>query len=156
MRARILARILAPLLSAGLAACASSLPEPGYSLANGADTSVSALPAAQTMAAPSGLYQLSEEEKGLDCRRLTGRMKIRIVQMKDSAARQRTSDISRTLQTAQSQFGGSTWGMDPDADAAKDRAMLEAYNAQLQAKGCTALDLAAELAPAANTPAINR
>jgi hypothetical protein len=151
MRCKFLTRFCIPLLAAGLSACAASLPEDGYSLANGADTSAAA-PGYHTASSPRTVYQLSEEEKSLDCRRLTGRMKIRIVQMKDTASHQPTSEVARAMQTAQSQFGGSTWGMDPDADAAKDRAMLEAYNAQLQAKGCTTLDLAAELSPAM-TPA---
>jgi hypothetical protein len=74
-------------------------------------------------------------------------MKIRILQIRDYHARAKTSELSRSLQSAQANFGASATGSDPDGDYARDRAMLEAYNAQLAAKGCKTLDLAAELKP---------
>jgi hypothetical protein len=51
-------------------------------------------------------------------------------------------------------FGASSEGASPDARYAHDRAVLEAYNSQLEAKGCATFDLEAELrpGPAGETP----
>lgn len=134
--------IIACLCLAGLAACAGS-----GDVATSALTDVGGGPVAPGATSRPAGYALSEEEKGLDCRRLTGRMKIRILQIRDYHARAKTSELSRSLQSAQANFGASATGSDPDGDYARDRAMLEAYNAQLAAKGCKTLDLAAELKP---------
>ena len=124
--------------------CAAS-PEPGsYSLASDGQEPV-AVTTSRVSSSAAPAYALSEEEKGIDCKRLTGRMKIRILQIRDSRSRTNSSELSRSLQLAQSQFGGSTTGIDPDAEHSRDRAMLDAYNTQLAAKGCKTLDLESEL-----------
>jgi hypothetical protein len=127
-----------------LAGCAASPDPASYSLASEGQPPTAG-PATQSSAPAPAVYILNEEEKGIDCKRLIGRMKIRIIQIKDYHKRAKTSELSRGLQQAQSQFGGSTTGIDPDAEYTRDRAMLDAYNAQLGAKGCPQLDLAAEL-----------
>lgn len=138
-----IALFLSPILALG--GCAASAGPGGTALVSGGSTSVSAETAAP--AANSPAYVLSDEEKGIDCKRLTGRMKIRILQIRDDRKRVRSSELSRSLHAAQGQFGGSAAGSDPDGDAARDRAMLAAYNGQLAAKGCKTLDLEAELKP---------
>jgi hypothetical protein len=142
----------ASLILLALGGCAASVEPVGYSLASGSDapttTAATSAPApigASTAKAPA--YALSEEENGLDCRRINGRMKIRIMQLRDQATRTRTSELSRGLQTATSQFGGSGYGSSPDSEHARDRAMLEAYNGLLASKGCKTFDLEAELKP---------
>ena len=45
-------------------------------------------------------------------------------------------------------FGGSAKGADRQAVYARERAKLDAYNAELAAKGCKTLDIEAELASA--------
>lgn len=132
------------LLVSVLGGCAAS-PEPGsYSLAS--DSPAPAAAASQSAPPPAAAaYVLSEEEKTADCKRLTGRMKIRIIQIRDYHSRTKSSALSRNMQLAHSQVWGTTKGIDPDGEYAQDRAMLDAYNAQLAAKGCTTLDLAAEL-----------
>ena len=93
-------------------------------------------------------YELSAEEKSLDCKRLTGRMQLRILQTRDTIQRNDSSALGRGMQSAVTPiFGGTTHGVDPAADAARDRAMLEAFNAQLAAKKCPTYDLDAELQP---------
>jgi hypothetical protein len=101
-----------------------------------------------------GAYQLSQEELALDCRRLTGRMAVRIVQIRDFQIRSQTSGLARTLQASvKPVFGdGSGGGTDPASQYARDRAMLEAYNQQLAARQCANFDLDAELAPGATEP----
>ena len=132
-------------LASVLGGCAAS-PEPGsYSLASEGQPPAAAAAPASAPAGPPPTYVLSEEEKSADCKRLTGRMKIRIVQIRDYKARAQTSALSRNMQLAHSQVWGTTVGINPDAEYARDRAMLDAYNTQLAAKGCKTLDLAAEL-----------
>ena len=97
---------------------------------------------------PGKPYELTAEEKGLDCKKLTGRMQIRILQARDASVRTNGSALGRGMQSAVTPiFGGTTHGTDPDADAARDRAMLEAYNKQLAAKKCPTFDLDAEMRP---------
>ena len=92
-------------------------------------------------------YQLSEEELKFDCKKLTGTMQIRILQMRGYDTNKKTSAASRSLQSLTTPiFGGTKEGLDPDGQYLKDRAMLEAYNRQLGVKQCKTFDLDAELA----------
>jgi hypothetical protein len=93
-------------------------------------------------------YSLTDEEKELDCKKLTGRMQVRILQIRDYNDREQTSTVSHMLQQgATALFGGSTEGVAPAQRYARDRAVLEAYNQQLASKGCRTFDLDAELQP---------
>ena len=97
---------------------------------------------------PGQPYQLSKDELALDCKHLTGRMQLRILQIRDAEVRSGGSAIARTAQSATTPlFGGTMRGADPAADVARDRAVLEAMNRQLAAKNCAAFDLDAELQP---------
>jgi hypothetical protein len=101
-----------------------------------------------TAAAAAGGYALSEGEQKLSCKQLTGRMQVRILQIRDHNERPQPSVASRAIQSgAAALFGGSTKGVDPASDYSNDRAMLEAYNKQLAAKGCATYDLDGELKP---------
>jgi hypothetical protein len=116
---------------------------------------VSQTPAGQTVSRlPSGVgYTLSNDELALDCKKLTGRMAVRIVQIRDFQTRTQTTALSRGLQTAvKPAFGGSGEGSDPNGRYARDRAQLEAYNRRLAEKNCANFDLAAELDPSAKEP----
>jgi hypothetical protein len=134
--------LLAPALLLG--ACAAALP--GYSpppfkerskLAQGLDGG--------TMR--EGRYELSADERTMDCKRLTGSMQITISRLKDGRGREQPSGTASTLQSwLPSIFGGSDSGLDREADDARQRAKLEAYNRELAARGCRTLDIAAELA----------
>ncbi len=93
-------------------------------------------------------YQLTKEELALDCKRLTGRMQVRILQTRDAEDRGGGSKIAQTAQSAiVPVFGGTSRGADAAADAARDRAYLEAMNRQLAAKNCATYDLDAEMQP---------
>jgi len=132
-----------------LGACASALP--GYS----PDAKVQAAQAKAAQDAENagtfqdnGSYVLGPDEAKLDCRKLTGRMQVRILQIRDHNERQVGSAAGQTIQSvATPVFGGTTYGANPDRDFARDRAILEAYNRQLAAKNCKTFDLAAELKP---------
>ena len=91
-------------------------------------------------------YQLSDAEKTLDCKKLAGRMQVRILQVRDDSQQTASSVVSQTMQSAVVPvFGGTDRGLDPARSRTRDLAMLQAYNEQLKAKGCGTFDLAAEL-----------
>lgn len=93
-------------------------------------------------------FPLSKEELSLDCKRLTGRMQVRILQVRDAEVRGGGSKIAQTAQSAMIPiFGGTTRGADAVADAKRDRAYLEALNKQLASKNCATYDLDDELQP---------
>jgi hypothetical protein len=97
---------------------------------------------------PGQPFQLSAEELALDCRKLSGRMQIRILQARDASVRGGGSTVARTIQSAVTPVsGGTTQGANASYDAARDRAVLEAMNRQLAAKNCATYDLDAELRP---------
>ena len=109
-------------------------------------------------AAPAAAYALSAEEQKLDCKALTGRIHVRIRQIRDAPHRSETSTVTRTIQSiATPIYGGTTRGLDPAAELARDRAMIEAFNRRLAEKKCKTVDIEAELGgkkgPAAPAPA---
>lgn len=142
-----------PLAALLLGACASQ----GGDIAavTGSITPPPAAPAAETVSRlPTGAgYQLTPTELELDCRKLTGRMAVRIVQIRDFQSRSQSTALSRGLQSVTTPvFGGNYEGTDPAGRYARDRAQLEAYNRRLAEKNCANFDLDAELDPAAKDP----
>ncbi len=129
---------------ASLAGCASNQQAVG-------PTSSILLPVSTTAAAaePSaGGHILSASEQELDCKQLTGRMQIRILEIRDYNERQNTTLAARAMQSAVTGIlGGPSAGKDPSGAYAKDRAMLNAYNGQLAAKKCKTYNLDDELKP---------
>ncbi len=98
----------------------------------------------------AGAYQLSSDELALDCKRLTGKMQIRILQFRDYDPARKPSMVGNALHTLHNPLiGGSTRGMDPAAEHQADLAMLQAYNKRLAEKKCRTFDLEAELNPKA-------
>lgn len=123
------------LLSVGLGACAGS-PTP--------DASVAA--ATPPPAAPG--YQLTEKELKLDCKALTGRIQVRLLQIRGQTSQHDGTAVARGAQmVATSIYGGSRQGTDPGGQLAADIAKLEAYNRQLAAKKCKTFNLEDELRP---------
>jgi hypothetical protein len=102
-------------------------------------------------------YELSEKEMAYDCKKLTGIMQVRILQMRGKDGHANISLASRGVRTVnQSVFGASAGDISPEAQYTQDHAMLEAYNRQLAVKNCKTFDIAAELkadAIARRTPA---
>lgn len=100
------------------------------------------------LAEPSSGYIMTEVELGYDCRKLTGRMQVRILDLRDRTERGQTSSVSRGLQKAVTGiFGGTDHGKNPDAEYDREIARLAAYNRQLVAKDCRSFDLEDELKP---------
>ena len=87
-------------------------------------------------------YALSTEEQTLDCKKLIGRMQVRIMQMRGYETREKTTIASRALHTAgKSIIGGTNQGLETDAQYAKDKAMLNAYNGLLVSKNCKSFNV---------------
>jgi len=100
-----------------------------------------------------GRYEMSAAEKGMDCKRLTGSIEITIARLKDPLVRQEPSAMSSAAQKLSPLYGGgSSKGGDRQAIYARERAKLEAYNAELAAKGCRTFDIEAELARPSEPP----
>lgn len=93
-------------------------------------------------------YRMTPADLALDCPRLTGRIRVRIRQIRASINDAPTSSLSRGLQAATVPvFGGSSFGIDPRADVASELGQVEAYNKRLTEKNCAAFDLDDVLAP---------
>jgi hypothetical protein len=96
--------------------------------------------------ASAATYQLSPQELGYSCKKLTGVLQVRILQVRKYDASKNPTMAARGVQSVATPiFGGTTVGLDPAGQHQRDLAMLEAYNRQLAAKNCNTFDLAAEL-----------
>ena len=99
------------------------------------------------MVGSDGRYHLSAKEKTLDCRRLRGRMHIRILQVKSKRKRLRSSATSQLMHQSMTPiYGGSTYGADPERDLQHDLAQIKAYNRRLGELKCEPLDIKGALA----------
>jgi hypothetical protein len=97
-------------------------------------------------ATPAAGYNLTPQELGYSCKKLTGVMQVRILQVRNYDPSTNGSMAARGVQSvATPVFGGTTVGIDPVGQHQRDLAMLQAYNAQLAKKNCATFDLAAEL-----------
>lgn len=104
---------------------------------------------------------LSEKERQLDCRRITGRMQVRILQIRDRlepTGNSFTGIIKTAIAAsydAMSVNATETGDYSLQARTTRDVAVLQAYNRLLAEKGCATFDLEAELQPRpiSHTPA---
>ncbi|HWE19075.1 MAG TPA: hypothetical protein VG758_18125 [Hyphomicrobiaceae bacterium] len=127
-----------------LAACAAAIP--GYTPPPFKQTKVVEPMKGGDMDAEGG-YHMSGQEKATDCRHLRGSIMVTISRMRHRQKEVATSPLAvGANKAATTIFGGSSKGLDRDAEYARDQARIEAYNRQLQAKGCQTVDIAAELA----------
>ncbi|MEO1205779.1 MAG: hypothetical protein AAFV45_05550 [Pseudomonadota bacterium] len=81
-----------------------------------------------------------------DCKRMTGSMQIRILQLRTFDAEKQSSSLSRILGGATTSLFGGTTLQSPDGRYESDMAQLKADNAKLAAAGCKIYDLDAEMA----------
>lgn len=97
---------------------------------------------------PDGSYSLTDQEQKLDCKHLSGSMTVKIYQMREAGERTDASTSAKWMAKGMKPFKNTTsYGLDVSEDYKRDRARLEALNAQLVAKGCKSFDLDAELKP---------
>jgi hypothetical protein len=82
----------------------------------------------------------------LNCKQITGRMQVRIMEIRGHGERQQASSFSRGLQSGfVATFGNLAHGVDPEGTYAADLKMLSDYNQRLVAMGCKSYDLDFEL-----------
>jgi hypothetical protein len=106
-------------------------------------------------------YQMTEADMKLSCKQLSGRIQVRLLQIRDYGEQQQSSLFSRSLQSAFSKtVGTSATGLDPEGQHSSDMEKIAAYNRRLAEKGCKSYDLDKELRnrdphelPAATVPA---
>lgn len=128
-----------------LAACAAALP--GYTPPPFKEKSKLSQTLKSGDVAEGGEYQMSADETAMDCRRTTGSMMITINRLKHRDTEVQPSALASTAQKAVTPiFGGSTRGTDRQAEYARERAKLDAYNRHLASKKCRTVDIEAELA----------
>lgn len=127
-----------------LAACAAAIP--GYTPAPFKESKIIEPMKAGDMDA-GGTYHMSNQEKATDCGHLRGAIMVTISRMKSRSKDVATSPFAVGANSAATTvFGGSSRGLDRDAESQRDRARIEAYNRHLAAKNCPTVDIAAELA----------
>ncbi len=80
-----------------------------------------------------------------DCRRLTGRMQVRILQIRDRR-NEKPSLVSRAIAWAMQPFHGPSVASAEAGNTVADVRDLQTYNRALKARGCASFDLATELA----------
>jgi hypothetical protein len=138
----IRAALLSPL--ALLAACAAALP--GYTPPPFKEKKVVEPMKSGDMDA-DGVYHMSGQEKATDCRHLRGSMMVTISRLRHRDGEAAPSALAKGANQAVAPLvGRSARGLDRDAEYARDRARLVAYNKQLAAKGCATVDIDGELA----------
>ncbi len=137
---------LVPLMA--LVACAGVLSGCGGGLLTGGpgETAVIATSGVGTFA-PDGSYKMSESEHGLDCRRLTGRIQVRTLQIRDRLEAQPPSVFNDVAMLLSPLRGNSGERSRVDIGTQRDVEVLKAYNEKLAEKGCPTFDLGAELQP---------
>jgi hypothetical protein len=106
-------------------------------------------------------YQPPIDEQKMNCKQISGRVQIMILQLRGYGDRKQASGFSRGLQSAfVGTVGTTAIGVDPDGAHAADLKKLQDYNQKLAGLGCKSYDLNYELqqtdpheTPAARVPA---
>jgi hypothetical protein len=82
----------------------------------------------------------------LNCKQISGRMQVRILQLRGFEDRKQASGFARGIQSGMAAtFGNLSHGTDPQGVYADDIKSLHAYNQRLVAMGCKSYDLESEL-----------
>ncbi|HRD78489.1 MAG TPA: hypothetical protein PK264_21545 [Hyphomicrobiaceae bacterium] len=133
-----------------LGACAQAAPGYEPPTARNAKRLAQPDPGPPGVVTPAG-YVLSDSEKRYDCKKLTGIIQIKILQLREPASRPVPSAIAKTGPA----IGGPLFGSkapDPAEERATEIARLRAYNTALGEKKCRTFDIDAELTKAAAAP----
>ena len=99
---------------------------------------------------PPVVLATAEASDGFDCKALTGRMQVRILDLRAQQATAGTTMLSRALKSGFSGIFGGSSSSQSEAAAAEARRSLDADNAKLKASGCNSFDLDADLAAPIN------
>lgn len=125
-------------------ACAAAMP--GYVPEGSRNKAFDRVKTVETGAVnAAGLYIPSADERALDCKKLTGSMKIIIARIKEGRQTPQPSSLSAAAQAVVSTVRGKTLMQDASAIDQRERARLDAYNRLLAEKQCPTMPIAAEL-----------
>ncbi len=131
-------------LASALSACATATP--GYIPPSEKPNNFSKMKSFESgHVGATGVYQPSAAERALDCKRLAGSMQIIISRLKDTPNRPQPSEAALTAQSALTVVRGPSATLDVNAETARERAKLTAFNGLLDEKKCKTLNLATEL-----------
>jgi hypothetical protein len=102
------------------------------------------------MALPSAAHAKKQKpdtpDDKLNCKQISGRMQVRILQLRGFEDRKQASGLARGIQSGMAAtFGNLSHGTDPQGAYAEDIKSLHAYNQRLVAMGCKSYDLESEL-----------
>lgn len=100
----------------------------------------------------NGTYVLSAEEQALDCRKLTGRMQVRLLSVRGAEYKSAPTGISSAARSVSSTLLFTDTASNASERANRDRPMLDAYNRRLKEQGCASFDLDKELAARPSAP----
>lgn len=141
-------------VTACLGACATNgIGPPNAAFAPAGEVAPSTTPGVAGASNAVDGYVLSDDERALDCKRLTGKIQIRILELRTYNTSAQTTALSRSMQSTGSTIMGGTFaGTDPQGEHGKKLAQVEAYNSELASRGCRSFDLAKELVAADGTP----
>jgi hypothetical protein len=122
----------------------------------GASSSATIAPTAGSTASPAHeRYRPTPEERAYSCRKLTGLLQVKLLQLGGAETRPRPSEAALATRGAVGPLlGTADQVLDPVSGWARERARAEAYNALLAEKGCKTFDIPAELARAAERDAL--
>lgn len=102
------------------------------------------------VAVPSGADAKKKKpdtpEDKLNCKQLTGRIQIKIMEMRGFSDRKQASALARGIQSGFSAtLGNLSHGVDPNGEYQGELNTLQQYNQRLVTLGCKSYDLEAEL-----------
>lgn len=109
-----------------------------------------------TAAGPSDIVTAepaSAEDAEADCKRLAGKVQLRLLEVRSGMSPEESSIVSRSIQTAGTLVGGSARGLDTSTSLAREVAELEAANKQLAERNCRSFDIAKALTGEETVPA---
>lgn len=109
------------------------------------------LTAAEQAAVASGA--LTAKDAQLNCKRMAGRMQIRILELRGGGVQHKGSGAAQGMQSVLTPiFGGTKRGADAPGDRTRDLAALKAMNEILISRNCPRYDLDGELAKGQDAP----
>jgi hypothetical protein len=133
MRRITFSRLAAVALAAALAAA-------------GITTSSAPAGAKQKQAKTGTGLQPQISDQSLNCKQLSGRVQVLLLELRGSANRKQATAVARGMQSAfAATIGTNKIGTDPQGDLAADFKKLRDYNQRLVDKGCNSYDIDAEL-----------
>lgn len=102
------------------------------------------------MALPFAAYAKNQKpdtpDDKLNCKQISGRMQVRILQLRGFDNRKQASGLARGIQAGMAAtFGNLSHGVDPQGAYAEEIKSLQAYNQRLVAMGCKSYDLESEI-----------